>query len=265
MAFFLSKFLPTLFFPLGMACIFIAVSLIAQVRNRPRIAVAANLAALAILCLMGNRAVSHLLMRPLETRDIPAGPLPPADAIVVLGAVTGPAVPPQPTVHLTGGADRLTYAAELYRAHKAPLVILSGGGMPWNEGLPSESAQMSEIMQMLGVPRSAILEESASRDTHENATYTKRLLLAHNLRRVLLVTSAMTMPRALAAFRHQGIDAIAAPTDFTPGLGEDSRGGVTELEVDALNLLPNPQTLDESSAALHEYMGLVLYRLAGWI
>ena len=137
--------------------------------------------------------------------------------------------------------------------------------MPWNKGFPPESAQMAEIMQMLGVPRSAILEESASRDTHENATYTKRLLLAHNLRRVLLVTSAMTMPRALAAFRHQGIDAIAAPTDFTPGLGEDSRGGVTELEVDALNLLPNPQTLDESSAALHEYMGLVLYRLAGWI
>jgi uncharacterized SAM-binding protein YcdF (DUF218 family) len=75
----------------------------------------------------------------------------------------------------------------------------------------------------------------------------------------------MTMPRALAAFRHQGIDAIAAPTDFTPGLGEDFRRGGSELEVDALNLLPNPQTLVESSAALHEYLGLALYRLAGWI
>ncbi len=50
----------------------------------------------------------------------------------------------------------------------------------------------------------------------------------------------MTMPRALAAFRHQGIDAIAAPTDFTPGLGEDSRGTLSELEVHALELLPNP-------------------------
>jgi len=45
----------------------------------------------------------------------------------------------------------------------------------------------------------------------------------------LLVTSAMTMPRALATFRHEGIDAIAAPTDFTPGLGEDSSSGVSEL------------------------------------
>jgi uncharacterized SAM-binding protein YcdF (DUF218 family) len=265
MVFFLSKFLPPLFFPLVMACLFIAVSLIAQVRKRSRIAIAANLAALAVLCLMGNRAVSHLLLRPLETRNIPAGPLPQADAIVVLGGVTGPAVPPQPTIHLRDGADRLTYGAELYRAHKAPWVVLSGGRMPWNEGLPPESAQMAEIMQMLGVPSSAVLEESASRNSHKNAAYTSRILLALSLHRILLVTSAMTMPRALAASRHEGIDAIAAPTDFTPGLGEDSRSGVSELDIVALNLLPNPHTIDESGAAMHEYLGLALYRLAGWI
>lgn len=265
MTFFLSKFLPMLFFPLGTACLLIAFSLIAQVRKRSRMAIAANLAALAVLCLTGNGAVSHLLLRPLETRDIPPGPLPQADAIVVLGGVTAPAVPPQPTIHLWDGADRLTYGAELYRAHKAPLVVLSGGVMPWNKGLPPEAALMSEIMQMLGVPRSAILEESASRNSHENAAYTSRLLLSHNLHKVLLVTSAKTMPRALAAFRHEGIDAIAAPTDFTPDLGGDSRTGVSELEVDALNLLPDSQTLVESSAALHEYLGLALYRLAGWI
>jgi uncharacterized SAM-binding protein YcdF (DUF218 family) len=265
MTFFLSKFLPMLFFPLGTACLFIAVSLVAQVRKRSRMAIAANLAALAVLCLTGNRAIAHLLLRPLETRDIPTGPLPQADAIVVLGAVTATAVPPQPTIHLNGGADRLTYGAELYRAHKAPLVVLSGGDMPWNKGLPPESAQMSEVMQMLGVPRSAILEESASRNCHENAVYTSRLLLARNLHRILLVTSAKTMPRALAAFRHEGLDAMAAPTDFTTSLSEPSKDAASDLEVDALGLLPNPHTIDESSAALHEYMGLVLYRLAGWI
>ena len=128
MTFFLSKFLPTLFFPLALACLFMAVSLIAQLRRRSRMAIAANLAALAVLLVMGNRAVAHLLVRPLEIRDIPAEPLPQADAIVVLGGVTGPAVAPQPTIHLRAGADRLTYGAELYRAHKAPLVVLSGGG-----------------------------------------------------------------------------------------------------------------------------------------
>ena len=62
-------------------------------------AIAANLAALAVLCLTGNRAVSHLLLRPLEPRDIPAEPLPQTDAIVVLG-VTGPAVPLLAIIHL---------------------------------------------------------------------------------------------------------------------------------------------------------------------
>jgi uncharacterized SAM-binding protein YcdF (DUF218 family) len=265
MTFFLSKFLPMFFFPLGTTCVLIAVSLVAQIRKRSRMAIAANLAALAVLCLTGNRAVSHLLLRPLETRDIPAGPLPQADAIVVLGGVTGPAVPPQPTIHLWGGADRLTYGAELYRAHKAPLVVVSGGAVPWSQGRPPESTEMSEIMQMLGVPHSAILEEPASRNSHENAAYTSRLLLARGLRRVLLVTSAITMPRALAAFQHEGIDAIAAPTDFTPDSGGDSGTGMSRLEVDALNLLPDPENLSESSAALHEYLGLALYRLAGWI
>jgi hypothetical protein len=56
MAFFLSKLLPTLFFPLGMACLFIVASLIAQIGNRSRIAIAADLAAFTILCLMGNPA-----------------------------------------------------------------------------------------------------------------------------------------------------------------------------------------------------------------
>jgi uncharacterized SAM-binding protein YcdF (DUF218 family) len=249
----------------GNACLFILASLIAQIRNRSRIAIAANLAALAVLCLKGNAAISRLLVRPLETRDIPSGPLPQADAIGVLGAVTGPALPPQPTVHLMDGADRLTYGTELYRTHKAPLVVLSGGGRPWDKGLPPESDQMTEIMQMLGVPSSAILEESASRNSHENAAYTSRVLLAHHLHGILLVTSAMTMPRALAAFRHQGIDGIAAPTDFTPGLGEDSKGALSELEEDALELLPSPGSLDESSAVLHEYIGLILCQLAGWI
>jgi len=73
---------------MGMACLFILASLIAQIRNRSRIAIAANLAALTILCLMGNPVIFHLLVSPLETRDIPSGPLPQADAIVVLGGVT---------------------------------------------------------------------------------------------------------------------------------------------------------------------------------
>jgi hypothetical protein len=62
MLFFLSKFLPAFIYPLGIIWLLMLVSLMAQLRKSSRIGIAANIAALAILWLMGNRAVSHMLL-----------------------------------------------------------------------------------------------------------------------------------------------------------------------------------------------------------
>lgn len=257
---FLSKVLPIFFFPLGAACLLMGIALVAQIRNRSRLTIIANLVALTILWLTGNRLVAGALLRPLEMRHVPSGPMPPADAIVVLGGCTEAPFPPQPMVHLAEGADRIVYAAELYLEHKAPLVVLSGGGA-W--GLP-ESAQMAEMIEMLGVPRGAILEERSSRNTHENAMFVKPILVAHRIHRVLLITSAAAMPRALAMFERQGIDALPAPTDFVATDPEHRRlmGDPTQV---ARQLLPDSTALAESTRAIKEYLGLVAYRLAGWM
>ena len=77
-----------------------------------------------------------------------------ADAIVVLAWVTGKAYPPQPVPHLGTGADRLTYAAVLYNQNKATLVIFSG-----NDAV---SADIAEIMGMMGIPRIVMLGENAN-------------------------------------------------------------------------------------------------------
>ncbi len=73
------------------------------------------------------------------------------------------------------------------------------------------------------------------------------------------------MPRALAAFRHETIDTVPAPTDFQslgPRLSQSNL--LSKMEVVALSLLPDPTSLGRSSAALHEYIGLFGYWLAGW-
>ena len=259
--FFFSKVLSFFVFPVGAACLLIAFSIFAQLSHRYRLAIIANAAALTVLWLLGSRLIAGTLLRPLEMRNVPAAPIPSADAIVVLGGCTESGTSPQPTVHLIQGADRLTYAAMLYKEHKAPIVVLSGGG--GSKGFP-EAAQMAEILQIFGVPQSAIFEESSSRNTHENAVNVKPLLEAHQVHSVLLVTSAAAMPRALAAFRRQGINASPAPTDFlsteiTPlDQIENSRGFVRQV-------YPDSSTLDESTRALKEYFGLLGYRLAGWI
>jgi uncharacterized SAM-binding protein YcdF (DUF218 family) len=258
--FFVSKVLSFFIFPVGAACLLIGVSIVAQYTRRYRLAMVANLAALAVLWLMGSRIVAGALLRPLEMRDLSPSPMPKADAIVVLGGCTGVAFPPQPTVHLIEGADRIVYAAELYREGKAPLVILSGGG---GKGFP-ESAQMAEIIQLMGVPKAAILEESSARNTHENAVNVRPILLAHQIHRVLLVTSAASMPRAMAVFTREGIDAVPAPTDFlstdiVPLHSMKSPRGIVR------QMYPDSATLDESTRAVKEYFGLLGYRLAGWI
>jgi len=131
MFFFLSKLLPSLLSPLVIVCILIVVALIALYRRSYRLAATANLTALGILFILSNPLFAGLLLKPLETHNLPPNPLPAADAIVVLGGVSSPAFAPQPLAHLGGGADRLTYAAKLYQEGKAPFIVLSGAGMPW--------------------------------------------------------------------------------------------------------------------------------------
>jgi uncharacterized SAM-binding protein YcdF (DUF218 family) len=166
MFFFLSNLLPSLLSPVAIVCVLIAVSLAALYRRSYRLAATANLAALAILLILGNPLFERVLLKPLELRNLPPNPLPAADAIVVLGGVTSPAFAPQPVVHLGGGGDRLIYAAKLYQEGKAPFIVLSGAGMPWNSDLPSEADQMAELLRIMGVPASAILTEAESHNTH---------------------------------------------------------------------------------------------------
>ena len=270
MVFFLSKLVPSLFSPVATVCVLIAVALAALYRRSYRLAATANLAALAILLILGNPLSELVLLKPLESRTLPPDPLPAASAIVVLGGVTSPAFAAQPIVHLGGGADRLTYAVKLYREGKAPLIILSGAGMPWNGDLLSEADQMAELLRIMGIPASAILKETGSHNTHENAANVKPILAARHIRRILLVTSAVSMPRALAAFRHENIDAIPAPADFvTPGLEADLstlrfRERVDWLETIVLFMMPDPENLNQVDRALHEYAGLLMYRVCGW-
>ena len=101
---------------------------------------------------------------------------------------------------------------------------------------------------------SAVLLETDSATTRGNAVYTAQLLEDRGLERVLLVTSALHMERALATFRAAGVEAWPAPTDFE----------VEPLPPDLLRWLPDAQALADSTRALKEYLGLWVYRWRGW-
>ncbi len=263
MDFVLSKFLPVFLYPLGLACLLLvaaAIALVRQGRGSRRVALACIGSALVLLWLPGTPAFSTSLLRGLERQYLPRS-LPEADAIVVLGGGTKPWLPPRPWVEVSEAGDRVLYAAKLYREGKAPWLILSGGRAPWlgDGGRISEAAEMAAIATFAGVPASAILQEPNSLNTYENGLYVRHILRSRRLRRVLLVTSAWHMPRAMAVFRHLGMEAIAAPTDFFTTEDAGTKGAIGTI----YDLLPHAEALRNSSGAIKEYVGAIAYKLLG--
>lgn len=260
---FLSKLLPLFLYPLGLACLLLIAALIVWWR-RPRWTPVPIFLALVVLLGASNGWVSNEIVRSLEWQYIPKAELPKADAIVLLGGSLRPAAKPRQTVEVSEQGDRALYAAYLYRQQKAPLIIASGGRIAWRGSGPPEAADTVQFLAEIGVPTSAILQEPDSLNTYENAANVKKILKERNLERVLLVTSAIHMPRSLRIFRHQGIDAIAAPTDFlvTENFLQEPNN---TPEAMLLNLIPDVDRLGRTTKALKEYIGTVVYRLRGWL
>ncbi len=260
----LSKLLPLFVYPLGLAIVLISVALVAmphhkgKARKWPKLLIGL---ALSILLVSSSRPASDWLVGSLEQQNIPTGNLPKADAIVVLGGGTRPKISPRPWVEVAEAGDRIIYGARLFLEGKAPLLIVSGGRAEWlGEGGNPESEDMTAISTALGVPTTAIAQDATSLNTRENAVNVKAILQQRGLKNILLVTSALHMPRSLAIFRKLEIEAIAAPTDFLTVSNTNEKGLAGTL----FDLLPDAEALKNTTNALKEVVGMIIYRLAGW-
>ena len=249
----LSKIVTAVISPLGTALLLGLLALVLARSTRParrRAGYAAGAIAVAWLCLWSLPVASLWLRGELEDQ---AGPrsiqaLPTAPAMVVLGgAVEGALVPWRPYPDLTSAGDRLWHAARLYRAGKAPLIVLSGGTT--HEGEEPEAQAMRRFLVDMGVPPAAMVLEEKSTTTTENAADTAQLLQGRGIRKILLVTSALHMRRARALFGHAGFEVVPAPTDFE----------VSHRPFVWRDLLPDTNALDGSARAIKEIVG----RLAG--
>lgn len=178
-----------------------------------------------------------LMTRPLL---VPAR-LQPADVIVVLGS----GVYPDGTLG-TESLHRTVYGVRLFRQGLAPWIVFAGG-RPYPE-LPSLAEGMAQLAMELGVDARAVVVENTSESTYENARNTRRILVQHGWRTVLLVTSAPHGYRAVRVFRQQGIEVYPAPVAFYESyrFSLDGNWGLFKF-------------------ACHEYGGLLYYRWRGWL
>jgi len=207
--------------------------------------------ALVWLSLWSLPLVSEALRGSIEDqagpRDLAA--VPGAAVMVVLGGgVKGPRPPRRPDPDLNAAADRYWHAARLYHAGKAERLYLSGGEVRDGDG--SEAAAMRRLLLDLGVPDAALHLEEVSVTTSGNAQEIALRLAAEGVREVLLVTSALHMPRARQQFEAVGLKVIPAPADFE----------VVEIPFDLLRLIPDAGALQGSARAFKEVVGRWLGR-----
>ena len=243
--------------PFSVSLLLLVVSCV-LIFSRTKLATIFLILAVVTLWLSSTPLLSSYLMASLEGKylPIPVSKSPNADAIVVLGAAVGAAEAPRLDIDLTDASDRIRHAAKLYNAGKAPIVISVGGGFRMFKEIEPESNSMTTLLKEWGVPVYALLTETLSLNTRQNAVNTKRLLENKDIGSILLVTSAMHMPRALATFRSAGINAIPSPTDYMI---------VNRNEPAVSDLLPDAGALGGTTVALKEYLGFLYYRLRGWV
>lgn len=256
---YLSKLLPLFIYPLGLAIVLCLTTVVLIWWRKPRLAVFAALFAVFELWLFSVPLVSSALLWSLDGQHPPiaAEQSRSAEAIVVLGGSLHLPNSLRKGVELAESSDRILHAAHLWKAGKAPLVLMSGGNIEFftNPSDPPEAQWMAALAREFGVPAGAILTETRSRNTFENAELTARILNPRGVRRILLVTSGFHMPRSVAIFRKVGFEVIPATTDILAG---DTQGDLI------LRLLPSVDALQASTLALKEWVGLVVYRLRGW-
>lgn len=258
MELFLSKLLPLTLFPLGASLVaglgVLALLLLGHRRS------AATVLTIVLLGLWAasTPAFANWLLLSLERQYLSdqAGASAPADVAVVLGGVLSAPRPPGDMIDLGGAIDRVFEGARLYREGRVGNLLVSGGNLPWQDEGKSEAVLVADVLVDLGVPRDRIIIEPDSRNTRENALNSARIVLERGFRRVLLVTSAAHMPRALAAFRAAGVDAIPVPVDFR---------SAAYVHPTVLDYLPDAGALATTTDAFKEYIGALVYGFRGWM
>jgi len=251
----LTKALPLAVYPLGLALIlgFLAVLVSFRWRRTGRVLF---LVPLVLLWVASMPTTANWLIGDLEQRYPPVSvvSLPSADAIVLLGGLAS-ARPSDADIDFSDAVDRALLAAELHRAGLAPTILVSGGNLPWSDALRPEAELIADLLVELGVPRDMLVLEGESRNTRENAINSRDAIETAGLNRVLLVTSAWHMPRAVDAFTAVGVDVVPAPADAR----------VRARYGNVLDWLPDAEALATTTIAVKEWVGTLVYRIRGWI
>ena len=242
---YLHKILPLLVSPLFVIIILVLWGSLFRSRR-------AGLAAIGILIVcslpvFSNKLISYLergysLLPPASTKT--------ADAIVVLSGMVR-------TIEGANGlayewseaSDRIFAGIDLIKENKAPVLVLTGGKLPWSVGKP-EGEHLRAIAEKLGVPSDIILLTENVQNTDQEAKAVAKFL-NKKVPNIILVTSAFHMPRAQKVFEAAGIEVSPFPVDFLSGADKTT----------LIHFIPSARSFRDTSFFVRELIGRIYYEL----
>lgn len=210
--------------------------------------------ALAV-CLLAWSPVATWLIVPLEQRferaDLNSAPV--TGVVVLGGGEEAPIGFARQTHALNEAGERISEAVALARRLPQARIVFSGGSAALVPGVATEAGVVHAMLTGMGVATERITIEDRSRDTFENATFTKALIGPRTGERWLLITSSWHMPRSIGVFRAAGFEVEAWPVDYR-----------TAGWRDGLSFFNSPADgLRRLDLVAKEYSGLLAYWLKG--
>ncbi len=217
---------------------------------------AAVISATLLLLFFSNEFIVNKALLYWEEAPVPIADLQSGYTAVVLTGITESNKSPKDRIYYNKGADRLLHTLQLYREHKIKSIIISGGAaVVVGEQIP-EAESLKKTFLNAAIPSNAMIIETESRNTMENALFTKKIIDSLNLKGpFLLVTSAFHMKRANGCFKKAGIEVTEYPTDFYSTDGK--------FTPDYL-IIPSERALSKWSLLIHEILGYWVYRIMGY-
>lgn len=255
MFFYLSKIFWTFAQPVNLTGLLMGLALLAFVLRRHRTGIAALSAGFLVLGLSTWTSLGALMLHPLEdrfARPVPA-PAQVAGIVVLGGGFEGSVNLARGGYELNASGDRFVEAAILARRYPDARVVVTGGSGSLTLEGEADGDTAPRLLTALGVEPERLVLENRSRNTYENALFTKEMVEPQPGETWLLVTSAFHMPRSMGLFRKSGFEVVAWPADYRtagneyPGLTQDNFS----------------DSLQNTTMAIREWIGLAAYRLTG--
>lgn len=240
---FFNKLLPVFVLPIGVVVLLVVLGTLKKWHWMPLVAVTALLAG-------SLPFVANLLLAPLENAypARSAGTLPPADAVLVLGGIMSQTKELGLTTEWGEAVERFEAGVSIVSLDKARVLLFTG------DKRGSEGTALQREAVLRGVPPARVAVIGSAGNTSDEAEQLRRYASEHGLKRVILVTSAWHMPRAVRLFRVPGVEIVPFPVDFR---------SIPSRQLPYMEYLPTANALWKTELALRECYGIAYYSVFG--